>query len=586
MEHIDTEVLVVGAGLAGSAAAVALGRHGIRTMMVSKAPWVADSPRAHIVNQRTMEVLRALGLEQACVDAASPGTDMANHPMMTSLAGVEFGRLWTWGNDPVRAGEYGAASPTTGCDLPQDRFEPILVGEAMRLGVVTRYRTEFISLEQDEDGVTSVLRDLVTGKDFTVRSRFVVGADGGQSPVAEAIGLPLEGTPGMGPALNIHFKADLTEYVGDRPGSIFWIFQPGREGAMGNAMLRMVRPWNEWIIGFVHLGESIRGASEQTLIELVHEVIGDDSVEVEIVGSYPWRINHVLATEYGRGRVFCAGDAVHRHPPMNGLGGNTCIQDGFNIAWKLAAVLRWGAARELLESYDAERRPVGRKVVDRAIAGWKQNPEVIRSLGIDPEAPAEVRQAQFEVLFEDSDEGERRRTEFEHAKRSKAFSYHAHGTEMNQFYSSSAVLPDDSAPVEPARDIELHFAMNSRPGSRLPHAWVRRKGRTVSTLDLCGAEQFTLLARIRGRAWLEAAEEVSEKLGVPIAALRIGPGCEAEDLYGVWRDESGIGESGCLLVRPDQHIAWRVEHLAEDPAQQLEAALRSVLSMAEAPTLR
>lgn len=581
MEHIETEVLIVGAGLAGSSAGVMLARHGIKTLMVSKAPWVADSPRAHIVNQRTMEVLRSIGLERACEDAASPGTDMANHPMMTSLAGVEFGRLWTWGNDPVRAGEYGAASPTVGCDLPQDRFEPILVGEATRLGAVTRYSTEFLSLEQDDEGVTSVLRDLVTGHEFTVRSKFVLGADGGQSPVAEAIGLEFEGTPGMGPALNIHFKADLTRYVGDRPGSIFWIFQPGREGAMGNAMLRMVRPWNEWIIGFVHLGESIRGASEELLISLVHEVIGDDSVDVEIIGSYPWRINHVLATEYGRGRVFCAGDAVHRHPPMNGLGGNTCIQDSFNIAWKLAAVLRWGAGVELLESYGAERRPVGRKVVDRAIAGWHQNPEVVKSLGIDPEASPAERQAQFEVLFEDSDEGERRRTDFERAKRSKAFSYHAHGTEMNQRYASSAVIADGSSAPEPLEemDAELYYEMNSRPGSRLPHAWVRYRGRTVSTLDLCPPERFTLLVRNRGAAWVEAAEAVQRELGVPVTALRVGPGCEVEDLYGVWRDNSEIGESGCLLIRPDQHVAWRVPVMLDDPRAGLEEAIRAVLAI-------
>jgi len=589
MEHIETEVLVVGAGLAGASAAVMLARHGIRTMAVSRAPWVADSPRAHIINQRTMEVLRSIDLEEACSDAATPGELMANHPMMTSLAGREFGRLWTWGNDPVRAGEYGAASPTTGCDLPQDRFEPILVGEAMRLGAVVRFRTQFVSLQQDDEGVTTTLRDLVTGREFTVRSRFVIGADGGQSPVAEAIGLPFEGTPGIGPALNIHFRADLSRYVEDRPGSIFWILQPGRDGAMGNAMLRMVQPWSEWIVGFVHLGESIRGASDDELIGLVHEIIGDDEIEVEIIGSYPWRINHVLATEYGRGRVFCAGDAVHRHPPMNGLGGNTCVQDAFNLAWKIAAVLRWGAGEGLLDSYEAERLPVGRTVVDRAIAGWRQNPEVIRSLGIDPAATPSEREAQFEVLFEESDAGERRRAEFERAKRSKEYSYHAHGTEMNQHYASSAVIAaepgerDPSAPEsESGLDRELKFRMTSRPGSRLPHAWVRHGGSTVSTLDLCRPERFTLLTRNRGSEWVAAAEVLRERLGVPIEALRIGPGCEVEDLYGVWREASEIEESGCLLVRPDQHVGWRAERSperSEEALGALEQALRRILSM-------
>ncbi|GAA5034342.1 FAD-dependent monooxygenase [Microbacterium fluvii] len=570
MAHIETEVLVVGAGLAGATAGVLLGRHGIRTMMVSRAPWVANSPRAHIVNQRTMEVMRSIGLEQACVEAATPGELMANHVMMTAVNGVEFGRLWTWGNDPARAGEY-AHSPGKGCDLPQDRFEPILVGEAMRRGVTTRYSTEFVSLAQDDEGVTTTLRDRLTGEEFTVRSRYVIGADGGQSPVATAIGLPLTGTSGLAPALNVHFKADLSAYFADRPGSIFWIMQPGREGAMGNAMLRMVRPWNEWIIGFVHLGESVTELSHDELVDAVREVVQDDSIEIEILGMYPWRINHVIAEHYSAGRVFCAGDAVHRHPPMNGLGGNTCIQDAFNLAWKLAAVLRWDADPTLLETYSQERQPIGRHVIDRALAGWHQNPEVVRALGIDPSASAEVRQAQFEVLFEDSDAGEARRAAFEEAKRSKVWSYHAHGTEMNQVYRAGALTGDAPSTV-PSAD-ELVYHPSAQPGARVPHAWVRSGGRTVSTLDLCPPEQFTLLTRARGTVWEQAVAEVAAHTRVPIAAVRIGAGADVADLYGAWAEASQIGETGCVLVRPDQHIAWRIESAPDDPA----GALRDVL---------
>ncbi|MFF5077844.1 FAD-dependent oxidoreductase [Actinoplanes sp. NPDC000266] len=574
MEPIETEVLVVGAGPTGASAAVMLARHGVRTMMISRGRWVADSPRAHIVNQRTMEVLRAIGLEQACTAAATPGELMANHTMMTAVNGLEFGRMWTWGNDPARAGEYLAASPGRGCDLPQDRFEPILVDEAGKRGVVTRFATEFVSLEQDADGVTTTLRDTVTGAEHLVRSRYVVGADGGQSPVAAAIGLPMRGTPGLAPALNVRFEADLTKYFEDRPGSIFWILQPGREGALGNAMLRMVRPWHEWVAGFVHLGEAALDLSTEQLGAQVREIIGDDDVEVTVTGAYPWRINQVVAERYSEGRVFCAGDAVHRHPPMNGLGGNTCVQDAFNLAWKIAAVLRWGAGPALLETYDSERRPIGHAVVDRAVASWRQNPDVIRSLGVDPKAPAAERARQFEVLFSDSDAGEARRAAFAEAKRSKDHSYHAHGMEMNQVYASTAVLDEGAEPVRYERDPVLYFQPTSRPGARVPHCWVSRHGTRVSTLDLCGPESFTILTRARGGLWTTAAE----KIDIPLTVVRIGPpGCEAVDLYGTWAEIAEIGETGCLLVRPDQHIAWRQTAAPDDPAAALEAALRAIL---------
>lgn len=123
MQRLDTDVLVVGSGLTRATAALLLARYGVDTTMITKSRWVADSPRAHITNQRTMEVMRAVGLEQACYDQATPGTLMANHVMLTAVAGREFGRLWTWGNNPERLGEYQSASPGRGCDLPQHLFD-------------------------------------------------------------------------------------------------------------------------------------------------------------------------------------------------------------------------------------------------------------------------------------------------------------------------------------------------------------------------------------------------------------------------------------------------------------------------------
>jgi 2,4-dichlorophenol 6-monooxygenase len=576
----ETEVLVVGAGPSGAVAALLLARHGIDTLMISHSRWVADSPRAHITNQRTMEVMRAVGLEETCKAVATPGELMANHVMMNAVNGLEFGRMWSWGQDPARFGEYHLASPCGGCDLPQHRWEPVLVNEAVRVGATALWRTRFISLTEDEEGVTSVLEDLSTGETFSVRSKYVIGADGGQSRVAEALELPMHGDHGLGPALNVLFDADLTRYFECRPGSIFWIMQPDSEGGMTNAMLRMVTPWTQWVVGFVHLGEAVADLNEDEIRSEVQNLIRDDSVEIKIRGVYPWRINHVIADRYQSARVFCAGDAVHRHPPMNGLGGNTCVQDSFNLVWKIAAVLRWDAGSELLETYTVERQPVGKTVVDRAIASWRQNPEVVKSLGINPKASAEERTAQFNVLFEDSDEGEARRAAFQAAKRSKDFSYHAHGVELNQVYTSSAIIDDGSGEIEYVRDRELHYQPSSRPGSRVPHAWLAHNGRTISTLDLTGPERFTLLTRTRGSRWLEAIEALNQDgLRVPIEGFRVGHGGDVADLYGAFGERMEIGEAGCLLIRPDQHVAWRSAGMPDDPAAALRSAMMHCLSL-------
>ncbi len=576
---IHTDVLVVGSGPTGASMALLLARHGLDVTVVTRVGWVSDSPRAHITNQRTMEVIRAVGLEDAVTAQSQPRELMASQVLCTTIAGEEFGRTWSWGNDPARQGEYLTASPVSGLDIPQDRLEPILLGEAARLGAHVRFDTKFEQLDQDDDGVTVEVIDQATGRTDTIRAKYVIGADGGQSSVAEAIGLPFIGDSGLAGAMNVRFTADLSRHVAHRPGSLYEVIQPQRPEALAIGMLRMVKPWHDWVASFVYLGERNSRLTEQEAIDELRRLIGDDSVDITITGLFPWRINHVVAGHYSVGRVFCAGDAVHRHPPMNGLGANTCIQDSFNLAWKLAMVVKGQAGAGLLHSYTAERQPVGKQVVDRAIGSWHARRELLPAIGIDPAASHEVREAQFAVLEEDSDEGEFRRSELARVLGLNAYTFHANGVEMNQRYESGAVIGDGRKSGF-TRDPELYTQPTSDPGARLPHAWVGDHAHTVSTLDLVSPERFTLLARSRGGAWLKAAEVVAEELGIEIAALRIDLGGDVQDLYGDFARRSEIGEQGCLLVRPDQHVAWRSTDGVADPIAELRRVLGHVLDRA------
>jgi 2,4-dichlorophenol 6-monooxygenase len=573
----DADVLVVGSGLAGASAALFLARHGVDVAVVTESSWVADSPRAHITNQRTMEVMRAVGLEAACALQATPGELIANQVMMTSLAGEEFGRLHTWGNDPARRGEYEASSPCTMCDLPQHLFEPLLVGEAARLGARFQFRSRFINLEQDDATVSAQVVDLVTGREEVIRARYLVGADGGQSAVAATVGLPLRGKARLSNAMNVRFTADLRQYFAHRPGTLYWVLQPDREDGMGDTKLRMVRPWHDWVAQFSHLGERAASLTREQALWEIRQIIQDDTIPVTVTGISPWRINQVVADRYSSGRVFCAGDSVHRHPPMNGLGGNTCIQDSFNLAWKLAYVLKGLAGPGLLDSYSIERQPIGRQVVDRAIATWRQSSDLLEVLGLDSSATPEERRHQLDVLSAPTDEGEKRRAAFAEACAAREYAYQAHGVEMNQIYESEAVITDNVGSFAFERDPELYHQQTSHPGARLPHCWVGVQGKTVSTLDLASPERFTLLTRIRGSDWIAAADTVAKELDVDLLALRIGQGADVADLYGDFARMSEIGESGCLLIRPDQHVAWRCETVTGDCVRELRRALARVL---------
>jgi 2,4-dichlorophenol 6-monooxygenase len=589
MADLDTDVLVVGSGPAGSAAALALATYGVRTTVITKYGRLADTPRAHITNQRTMEVLRDLGVEDEVMAEATPQELMGNLVYCTSIAGEELGRLHAWGTRPDRLADYTAASPSRICDMPQDLMEPVLLHNAQSRGARVRFDTEYLSLQQDDDGVTVHVRDRLRGDEYDIRARYVIGADGGRSQIAEDIGLPLQGQMGVGGSINIVFEADLSHLVADRPSVLYWVLQPGADvGGIGAGLVRMVRPWHKWLIVW---GYDINGPApdltEEYALSIVRTLVGDDSVEVAITSSSAWTVNHMSAERYSAGRVFCAGDAVHRHPPSNGLGSNTSIQDAYNLAWKLAMVVRGQAGPALLDTYSAERAPVGKQVVDRANQSIADTSRLYDALGLLDTADPDRLVAHMAARKQATPEAEKQRAALREAIAFKDYEFNCHGVEMDQRYDSTAVVPDGTPVEEPRRDPELYSQATSRPGAKLPHAWLTTDHRRrLSTLDLAGSGRFTVFTGIGGDAWVQAAAAVGERLGIDVAAVVVGPGREYDDLYGDWARVRGVDDGGVLLVRPDNYVAFRQAGAASAGAAEaaLEGALRRVLDrVAEVP---
>ena len=246
---VDTDVLIVGSGPAGGAAALSLATLGIPNIMITKYRWTANTPRAHITNQRAMEIFRDFGIEDQVLADATPHALVGDTVFCTSIAGEEIGRILTWGTHPAREADYQQASPCLICDIPQTYLEPILVKNATARGTQTRFSTEYLSHTQDADGVTTTVRDRLTGQVYDIRSRYLIGADGARSLVAEHIGLPFEGQMDIAGSMNITFKADISQYVASRPSVLYWVIQPGSNvGGIGAGLVRMIRPWNEWLI--------------------------------------------------------------------------------------------------------------------------------------------------------------------------------------------------------------------------------------------------------------------------------------------------------------------------------------------------
>ena len=225
----------------------------------------------------------------------------------------------------------------------------MLIQNATLNGFTSRFDTEFISFHEDtqEEAVYVTVKDLLTQRNYTIRCRYLFGADGARSKILQQLELPLvKGEASGGSAWNVLVKADLSKYMENRRGSLHWIYQHDVDHPefAWIGFPRVVDQWDKWLIIFFPVAgyqpEKHPLPSKEDWMKRVKQFIGDDSIPVEILDTARWQINNTVAQKYSSGRIFCLGDAVHRHPPANGLGSNTCIQDAFNLAWKIAYVLK------------------------------------------------------------------------------------------------------------------------------------------------------------------------------------------------------------------------------------------------------
>lgn len=582
MPNIETDVLVVGSGPAGGTAALALAEYGVDHIVITQWGRLVRTPRAHITNQRAMEILRDFGIEDDAKRYATPQELMGNNVFCESLAGEELGRLYSWGNHPKRLADYTLASPTMHCDLPQNFMEPILIGNATQRGSIIRYNTRYLSHVQDEDGVTATVIDRITNETYEIRAKYVIGADGGNSKVAEDAGLPFGGQMGVRGSMNIVFEADLSRYVAYRPSVLYWVMQPGSDvGGIGMGLVRMVRPWNKWLLLWGYdIAEGEPEVTDEMAIDLVHKLVGDDTIEVKIDSTSVWTVNHCYAEDNMKGRVFIVGDAAHRHPPSNGLGSNTSMQDSYNLAWKLAYVLKGYADETLLETYRDERLPIAKQIVDRANKSIDEFGPIFEALGLLSTKDPEQMKANMAKRKENTPQAVEQREALRKAIQFKSYEFNCHGVEMNQRYQSQAVVSDGTPMPEYQRDAELYYQATTYPGAHVPHVWLRKDehgDNIVSTIDLVGKGRFTLLTGIAGEAWAQAAKSLAAATGINLEAYVIGPGRDYQDIYGDWPDVREISEAGCLLARPDMYVGFRSHDMVDDPQAALCEALGQIL---------
>ncbi|QBD76904.1 FAD-binding monooxygenase [Ktedonosporobacter rubrisoli] len=533
-------VLIVGGGLVGLSASLFLAHNGIASLLVERRPETSTHPKQYGMNVRGMELLRSVGMEAAIFAAGNDLAHCKDCVIVTTLAQGELGRSPLPG---LYEEDVWHFSPTYVRPCTQDKLEPLLLQAAQRLGRKLGsqwlFGTELLSFEQNADGISALLLNRATGEQLTIRSNYLIAADGANSALRNTLGITTTEKWSGGYQANMYFRADLSALVRERAFAICLITHPEASGTL--CPISNMDHWTFHVGYAPERGETLKDFTLERCCHLIRQAIGIPDLDITLKSILSWEAAACVAESFSQGRVFLVGDAAHLMPPTGGFGASTGIQDAQNLAWKLALVLNKQAHPALLSTYDRERRPVAEFTVEQARLRW-----------------------QTEV----------HRYGAEYAQEIEPGIAHDLVVSLGYHYVSQAIIAPRKAPPSLT---QVELALDGHPGTRAPHCWLQHRGRRISTLDLFG-RNFVLLTGPDGQDWRAAACSVAARLNLEIDVYCIGAEAElVDDPKNCWLAQAGIHNNGALLVRPDGFVGWRSRGGDAHPLQTLEQVLSHIL---------
>jgi 2-polyprenyl-6-methoxyphenol hydroxylase-like FAD-dependent oxidoreductase len=541
---IDVPVLIVGAGPAGMSLALLLGRFGVNSLLVERRATTTTHPKSRGCHARTMEQFRVWGIEERVRQAGLPQeSDVA---------------CWCESlNGPLVA--YTQPAPTTNTPaprsiVPQDAVEDALddaLSRCTRADV--RRSTELVGFQQDPDGVTARLRRAADGHEYEVRARYLVGCDGASSRVRSELGVVMDGPEQIALMANHYYRADVSHFPHVR--SAIGFFVRPRDRSKEDTTVLATGPVGDRWLTVQKLRDGEEPMSEDRLIEAVREQWGLPDLQVERINVMNWKMSAQVAQQFRVGGVFLAGDAAHRFPTAGGNGLNSGVQDVHNLAWKLVATLTGAGDDALLDTYEAERRPVAQSNTAFSVGNQHRIDRMDDAFVRRDEDPETWRQ-----LLRDQDK-----------------QLHSDGQSMGFIYTDGAVV-DDGSPVPPY-DAQRYWPTD-RPGARFPHFWIDVE-QTESSIDWFDTA-FVLVCGPDADNWHAAGETLAARSPVPLKIKRL------PHLLGPLT----IERDGAVLVRPDGHVAWRAKEagtsddLSHVFDQVLAGGTRAVAALVSATDVR
>lgn len=540
-DTIETQVLIVGAGPVGLTLALDLAWRGV-DVAVAELRRVGEPPsvKCNQISARSMEFFRRLGIAGKLREAGLPADYPNDVVSTTTVTGIELSRV----SIPCRAERHTAKDgPDTSWPTPepthrinQKFFEPILFACAAahpRIRILSRTAIE--SFAQDECGVSAVARDLDSGEQRSVACRYLVGCDGGKSMVRKAIGAMFSGTSEIQRVQSTYIRApDLMKLLRRKAAWMYSSLNPSRCGTV--IAVDGAETWQ--IHNALYDGETGFDAVERDWAIRAILGVGPD-FSYEVISKEDWIGRRLVADRFRDRRAFICGDAAHLWMPAGGYGMNAGIADATNLSWLIAATLNGWARPAILDAYEAERQPVTEQVSRFTVDSGSRMMKQRREITAEVEWPGPV--------------GEAMRTRIGKA----AFELDLErqccaGLNFGYFYENSPIIAydDELHPSYTMRD----FTPSTVPGCRAPHLWLDEK---VSLYDVLG-QGYTLI-RLDPALQPSSLIHAAASRGVPLTILDVNE-ANARPLYAC----------KLVLVRPDQHVAWRGDELPPDPLRLID----------------
>ena len=526
MVDSETDILIVGAGPVGLTGALIAHELGLSVRIIERRPTAQSAPAAHVINARTFEIWRQIGLDVEKIRSAAQSPEQAGFVhWVTHLGGKVLGTLQyeQQGDDNL------SVTPSPLRNLSQHLLEPLLVSELKSRGIGVEYGSTWEAYEEVLDGVISTVA--INGQNEKISSKWLIACDGASSSVRNACGISMIGPDNLQKFFTVHFKADLKSLTASNPGILYWICDPRAGGTLishgGD---------NEWVYMYPIAEGDEAQISPSECDQLIRNAIAPTSATITVLRQSSWTMTSQFADSYRLRRVLLAGDAAHRFPPSGGMGLNTGVGDIHNLMWKIDRIEAGLADSVLLDSYEKERRPIAERNAQASMDNAFKMFDVFMALGIDPDK--DIAYSNLNKVLQDSEALE----VLDRAIQNQATHFDMLGLQIGYRY----ILPTSTTELEPLTDeIIRNYRPSVEAGNRLPHGWLKRNGEKISTLDLVSLDDYLIIG--------------GSDFSSDLPHIKIGR--DVQDTENWWSQILGLSSNEGLLVRPDQHIERRLSSI-------------------------